>query len=342
VRRQRVRLGNAGVIVLSPAWGDNRQRDGIDNALWSCCRIWTAAAGGVRAPRRRDLLPPGSRQMITYGSDQEALAKLGESLNTVYTSNTPWPHIVLDDFTAPDVLDRVREEAVAVDKARRYAKFLDRKTDHNKFAFTPDVVGPETSRLVNFLNSGAFVSYLEKLTGISGLLTDPSYFGGGLHKIQTGGYLEIHADFNHLKRYNLERRLNLLLYLNKDWANSYNGNLELWDRPSMSLVTTVAPLFNRCVIFSTTEESLHGHPAPLATPAGIDRMSIALYYYTNTWNPVGKVHSTLYYISRNNKVRLRPDRMIRTFLQDLIPPILRKSVRAIKRLAKGEKLSELN
>src|ERR1700733_2574710 len=279
--------------------------------------------------------------MISYSSEQEALSKLGESQNAVYTSNRPWPHIVLDDFTAPDILEHVREEAAAVDQSRRYAKFVDRKTDHNKFAFTPDVVGPETSRLVNFLNSGAFVSYLEKLTGISGLLTDPSYFGGGLHKIRAGGFLEIHADFNHLKRYNLERRLNLLLYLNKDWDSSYNGNLELWDRTSMTRVTAVAPLFNRCVIFSTTNESLHGHPEPLATPPDVDRMSIALYYYTNTWNPVGKAHSTLYYISRNNKVRLRPDRIIRTFLQDLTPPIFRKSVRAIKRLAKGEKLSEL-
>jgi 2OG-Fe(II) oxygenase superfamily len=279
--------------------------------------------------------------MINYASDQATLTQLGESLTASYAENKPWPHIVIDDFIAPDCLERVREEALVVDRARRYAKFLDRKTDHNKFAFMPDVVGPETSRLVNFLNSGAFVACLEKMTGIGGLLTDPSYFGGGLHKIQTGGFLEVHADFNHLKRYNLERRLNLLLYLNKDWVPSYNGDLELWDRTSMKRITAVAPIFNRCVIFSTTSQSLHGHPTPLASPTDIDRMSIALYYYTNTWNPVGKEHSTLYYISRNNKVRLRPDRVLRTFVQDLIPPIFRKSLRAIKRLAKGEKLTEV-
>jgi hypothetical protein len=279
--------------------------------------------------------------MISYTSDQATLSKIGEGLNAAYTENKPWPHIVIDDFIDPDCLEQVREEAAAVDRGRRYAKFLDRKTDHNKFAFTPDVVGQETSRLVNFLNSGAFVSYLETMTGISGLLPDPSYFGGGLHKIQTGGFLEVHSDFNHLKRYNLERRLNLLLYLNKNWAPSYNGDLELWDRPTMKRVASVAPIFNRCVVFSTTKESLHGHPTPLATPPDVDRMSIALYYYTNTWVPSAEERPTLYYISQNNPVRLRLDRILKTLVQDLMPPIFRKSFRALKRLAKGEKVTEV-
>jgi Rps23 Pro-64 3,4-dihydroxylase Tpa1-like proline 4-hydroxylase len=275
--------------------------------------------------------------MISYLSDYAALSAAGERLHAAYSGNKPWPHILIDDFIAPESLERVREEAIAVDRERRYAKFLDRKTDHNKFAFMPDAVGPETSRLINFLNSGAFIGYLEKMTGIPGLLPDPSYFGGGLHKIQAGGFLEVHADFNHLKRYNLERRLNLLLYLNKDWSPAYQGDLELWDRASMAKAASVAPLFNRCVVFSTTSESLHGHPVPLATPPGVERMSIALYYYTNTWVPSATEHSTLYYISRNNKVRLRVDRILKSFVQDITPPIFRKSIRAIKRMAKGDK-----
>jgi hypothetical protein len=105
----------------------------------------------------------------------------------------------------------------------------------------------------------------------------------------------------------------------------------------MTRVAAIAPVFNRCVIFSTTAESLHGHPVPLAAPAGTERMSIALYYYTNTWKPVAAEHSTLYYISQNNKVRLRLDRLIKTLVQDLTPPIFRKSIKAIKRRARGEK-----
>jgi hypothetical protein len=274
---------------------------------------------------------------ISYISDPGSLAKLGEQSSAVYAANKPWPHLVIDDFFDPEWLERVRLEASAIDRSKRYAKFLDRKTDHNKFAFLPDVVGPETARLVSFLNSGAFLTFLEELTGIPGLLADPSYFGGGLHKILTGGFLEIHADFNHLKRYNLERRVNLLLYLNKDWQACYQGDLEMWDRSSMTRMATIAPLFNRCVIFSTTAESLHGHPMPLATPPGMERMSISLYYYTNTWKPAAAEHSTFYYISQNNKVRLRLDRMVKGAVQDLTPPIFRKSIRALKRRVRGDK-----
>ncbi len=279
--------------------------------------------------------------MISYQSDAETLKLLGSETHRTYVDNTPFPHIVIDDFFDQTVLRGILAEVNSLDRSRRYAKFLDRKTDHNKFAFYPDAVGPETARLVNFLNSGPVLRYMETLTGIDNLIADASCFGGGLHWIENGGFLEVHADFNHLKKYNLERRLNLLLYLNDDWHDEYNGQLELWDRPTMTCKKSIAPIFNRCVVFSTTKESLHGHPAPLATPPGIARRSLALYYYTNTWEPAVQAHTTMYYISRNNKVRVRVSRIVRGFILDLIPPIFRKSFRAIKRLIKGEKLTEL-
>jgi hypothetical protein len=279
--------------------------------------------------------------MISYQSDPASLKELGVQAHQTYVANSPFPHIVIDNFFDSEILHRILAEVDAVDRSRRYAKFLDRKTDHNKFAYFPEVVGPDTSRLVNFFNSGPFLSYMEKLTGIDNLIADPSYFGGGLHWIENGGFLEVHADFNHLKKYNLERRINLLLYLNENWKDEYNGQLELWDRKSMTREKSISPLFNRCVVFSTTQESLHGHPAPLATPPGVARRSLALYYYTNTWDPAVQAHTTLYHISRNNKVRLRVSRIVRGVILDLIPPIFRKSFRAIKRLIKGEKLTEL-
>jgi len=279
--------------------------------------------------------------MISYQSGRESLIELGEQRHQAYSSNLPFPHIVIDDFFDSQTLRSVLAEVNAIDRSRRYAKFVDRKTDHNKFAYFPEVVGPDTSRLVNFLNSGPFLSSMEKLTGIDNLIADPSYFGGGVHWIENGGFLEVHADFNHLKKYNLERRINLLLYLNENWKDEYHGQLELWDRKTMTKAKSVAPIFNRCVVFSTTKESLHGHPAPLTTPPGLARRSLALYYYTNTWDPAVQAHTTLYYISQRHKVKLRVSRIVRGFILDLIPPIFRKSFRAIKRLIKGEKLTEL-
>jgi Rps23 Pro-64 3,4-dihydroxylase Tpa1-like proline 4-hydroxylase len=279
--------------------------------------------------------------MISYQTDPASLKELGERTHEAYATNLPFPHIVIDNFLDTPIIQGILSEVNAVDRSQRYAKFLDRKTDHNKFAFFPEVVGSDTSRLFYFLNSGPFLAYMEKLTGIDNLIADPSYFGGGLHLIETGGFLEVHADFNHLKKYNLERRINLLLYLNEDWKDEYHGQLELWDRSTMTRAKAVSPIFNRCVVFSTTKESLHGHPEPLATPPGVARRSLALYYYTNTWDPAVQAHTTLYHISRNNKVKLRISRIVRGFILDLIPPIFRKTFRAIKRLIKGEKLTEL-
>jgi Rps23 Pro-64 3,4-dihydroxylase Tpa1-like proline 4-hydroxylase len=279
--------------------------------------------------------------MINYQTDRSSLIALGEKEHETYVANAPFSHIVIDEFFEPEAMDEVLTEVDAVDRSKRYAKFLDRETGHNKFAFVPDAVGPNTARLAQCLSSGPFLAYLEKLTGIPNLIADPSYFGGGVHWIDNGGYLEVHADFNHLKKYNLARRINLLLYLNKDWKDEYNGHLELWERSTMTKRKTVAPLFNRAVIFSTVKEALHGHPTPLSAPPGVARRSLALYYYTNTWEPAVQAHTTLYYISQKHRVKIRVSRIVRGFILDLIPPVFRKTVRAIKRAIKGEKLTEL-
>ena len=43
----------------------------------------------------------------------------------------------------------------------------------------------------------------------------------------------------------------------------------------------ILPVFNRTVVFSTTDFSYHGHPTPLACPEGRSRKSVSFYYYTN-------------------------------------------------------------
>lgn len=195
--------------------------------------------------------------MINYQSNISSLRSIGAQQSADYAANQPFPHISLDNFFYEGVMSEVIAEVDAVHQAKATGSFLNKRTEHNKYTFEPEDVGVNTNRLVTFLNSGPFLSYIEKLTGIPNLIADPSYFGGGLHIIENGGFLEIHADFNHLKRYNLERRVNLLLYLNKNWKPEFQGKLELWDYKSRTLVKDIAPDFNRCVIFSTTRESLH-------------------------------------------------------------------------------------
>lgn len=147
----------------------------------------------------------------------------------------------------------------------------------------------------------AFLEYLENLTGYNGLIPDPHFRGGAFHSILRGGKLDVHADFNVDKRRMLRRCLNVLIYFNKDWDDSYNGHLELWDREMTACRQKIAPIFNRAVIFNTDSTSYHGHPDELLCPEDRTRKSIALYYYVSdpgVFDKSIKEHSTLWRSSK--------------------------------------------
>jgi len=168
--------------------------------------------------------------------------------------------------------------------------------------------GPTLRALVHELNAGPFLRYLERLTGIDHLIPDPHLIGGGLHQYLPGAVLRVHADFNRLGGVNLDRRLNLLLYLNSEWSPHWGGDLELWDTGMQRCVERIAPRANRCVVFSTTSTSYHGMPEPLACPANKTRKSLALYYYSNGRPAEEQTpdHSTLWQARPHEDRTLRP------------------------------------
>lgn len=144
-----------------------------------------------------------------------------------------------------------------------------------------DLIPPFLQEVIQTLNSSAFVAALSSLTGIEGLKPDPSLEGGGLHQTQKGGFLNIHADFTvHPHKRNWRRRVNVLVYLNQDWEPEFKGDLELWTRDMKSCAQKISPVYNRCVIFNTDEDSYHGLPDPIQCPEDVTRKSIALYYFT--------------------------------------------------------------
>tara|TARA_B100001123_G_scaffold395586_1_gene477235 strand:+ start:671 stop:1522 length:852 start_codon:yes stop_codon:yes gene_type:complete len=126
-----------------------------------------------------------------------------------------------------------------------------------------------------------FLKIISEITGIDDLVADPKLFGGGLHQILPGGFLDVHIDYNFHPETKLCRRLNLLVYLNKQWKREYEGYVELWDMENKKQLENIAPVFNRAVMFETNEISYHGHPAPLKCPPNMTRKSLAVYYYSN-------------------------------------------------------------
>ena len=186
--------------------------------------------------------------------------------------------MVIEELVDPALLREVVAEFDAMDRTPWH--HTERATERKYSTEDFQRFGPTTRSVMSQLNAAPFMAFLEKLTGIAGLIPDPHLRGGGLHEIRRGGSLGVHADFNFYKRLNLFRRLNLLLYLNENWSEEWGGHLELWDRTGKRCMQRIAPIFNRAVIFDTSNFSYHGHPHPLECPDNRSRKSLALYYYT--------------------------------------------------------------
>ena len=136
------------------------------------------------------------------------------------------------------------------------------------------------------------MDFLQKVTSIKEkILPDPHLSGGGLHEIKRGGVLKIHTDFSKHPFKNLDRRINVLIYLNKNWKKNYGGNLELWNKSMDKCIKKIAPNFNTMVIFSTNDFTNHGHPNPLKCPKNMSRKSVATYYFSRgrPLNEIAKV-----------------------------------------------------
>ena len=207
------------------------------------------------------------------------MGKLADWHYHSYQQAEPFPHIVIDNLFPESLLDTILNEFPRPDS-------IDWQSFNNsaeqKLGSKSEIQMGEITRLFLYhLNSSIFINFLEKITNIDGLIPDPHFQGGELHQIEKGGFFKIHVDFNRHPKMKLDRRLNFLLFLNKNWKEEYGGHLQLWNKEVTQCVKMILPVFNRCVIFNTTNFSYHGHPDPLNCRQGDTRKSLALYYYTN-------------------------------------------------------------
>tara|TARA_A100001015_G_scaffold145101_1_gene160904 strand:- start:2739 stop:3596 length:858 start_codon:yes stop_codon:yes gene_type:complete len=209
------------------------------------------------------------------------LDHLGFLLKKQYLSQSPYPHIELDNFFSVDFLNSILTEFPDLSGF----KFSENYKNQNEIKFANNDYKNFPKKIkffFDFLNSNYFINFLQNLTSIKEkLLADEDLNGGGLHEIKSGGLLKVHTDFNKHPNKELDRRVNVLIYLNKDWKREYNGYLELWDKEMQFCKKKISPDFNKMVIFSTTDFSNHGHPEPLKCPKNKSRKSLALYYFSN-------------------------------------------------------------
>src|SRR5450432_304123 len=189
----------------------------------------------------------------------------------------PFPHVVLQNF-----LNWTTDEMSDVYPTSDWPywnKRLDFYQSGKMYFRDTDVMPPLLSSMFYELCAPPFLKFLESVTGIGALIPDPYYEGGGLHCSGPGGVLMPHIDSHFYDRLKLYRRINLLLYLNPKWEESFGGCLELWEKGAKSPAKVIVPDWGTCVIFRTDDRSVHGFSTPIEQDHW--RCSLALYYYNS-------------------------------------------------------------
>lgn len=229
-----------------------------------------------------------------------------EEVRRDYEQAAPFPHVAIDNFLPSEIAHSLEQDCRTAQATHDASNNF---TQKGKVALEDWQAMPETiAFMCAFFNSGPFINFLEKGTGISNLISDPHLQGGGMHRTERGGFLKMHTDFNWNAQLKLHRRVNILFYLNKYYHRSWKGELMLSISPSREDTRTmqsIEPIANRLVIFNTNDTTFHGHPIPHEFPEDFPRTSLAFYYYTS--EPAPRFHrrrlqstTTRYIQSRND------------------------------------------
>jgi Rps23 Pro-64 3,4-dihydroxylase Tpa1-like proline 4-hydroxylase len=257
--------------------------------------------------------------------DWDTLTLIALERRAKYRTAKPFPHTVLDGLFPESLLDQAITElpSAAADWTR-----YDTANEKKQVCSDTAAFGPAAETIAHTLNSGRFVRFVERLTGIAGLIPDPHMRAAGYMKVLPGGHLGLHYDFATQKELRLERRVNVLLYLNRDWQSEWGGQLELHSNDDLNSPShreiVIEPIFNRLAIFDT-DGALHGHRRPIACPSGRARLCLSWYYYTAA--PVLGWSARERSVSFPGRFDLR--RKMTVLANMLVPPVVFMAMRAL-------------
>jgi Rps23 Pro-64 3,4-dihydroxylase Tpa1-like proline 4-hydroxylase len=222
-----------------------------------------------------------------------------EKLKSTFVNAEPFEHIVIDDF----LNDKYAEKLSNVfpndyEKWHKYENPIEVKYAFDNINILPE----ELKNYFYILSTKMFIYKIQKLTDIDELEYDEYLHGAGLHSHSKNGRLNIHLDYEKHPYSGKERRINIILFLSKEWKKEWNGANELWNKDISKCIVKTDVKFNRAIIFKTNDISWHGVPDKILCPNNIYRNSLAYYYVSpfNTIKPFNKYREKARYSKRLN------------------------------------------
>ena len=207
--------------------------------------------------------------------------KIIETKKNISYFEYPFQHIILDDFLPKKLINMVHDSFPKLDDNQwehsndKGIEINSRTNWSSEFDIPDGIIDA-----IRIFNSAPVLRAIGNRLDIPKLIPDPYFTGGGLNVTPKDGLLDVHVDGNYHDATGLNRRVNLLLYLNKTWEAEWGGEFGIYENEGKDLFKEIPPLFNRCIIFDTHDKSFHGLPNPLNFPKNELRKSIILYYYT--------------------------------------------------------------
>lgn len=233
----------------------------------------------------QELIYPGTKiklsQLISTNSKSN-LSYFGDWIHNTqdltlrYSKAEPFSYVVIDNFLSQEYIENLEQQfPTDFENWHRYENPLEVKYANDNL----EGMSKDIRQLFYILSTDEVTGIFSKISGISDLEYDPYLHGAGLHSHSRHGRLNMHLDYEkHPNLKNKERRLNIILFLVKDWKEEWHGDNQLWDSEMKECKVRTYPKFNRAIIFQTNEISWHGLPEPLQCPEGVFRKSLAYYY----------------------------------------------------------------
>jgi Rps23 Pro-64 3,4-dihydroxylase Tpa1-like proline 4-hydroxylase len=219
------------------------------------------------------------------------------NLDNIVKSTIPFDHYVIDNFFDLNFARDLEKEFIDFNSEMWYC--YNNQIENKKALANWGSFPEKTYSVFSYLCSNQFTDSLKKITGINSLYPDYGLHGGGWHMHSSGGKLNIHKDYSIHPKVNLQRKLNLIIYLTEKWDPNWGGSLEFWshdpdENKPRKKIKDIKCIFNRAVLFDTTQNSWHGLPVEINCPKNFYRKSIAIYYLTDITNTIENRKRALY------------------------------------------------